>query len=289
MTAMKKIFYIFSIVVLGSLVASCNLNPMPTFDDNDAFAAFPSSAMKVAENAGTLNIPVHVASFSGVNTTVTYEFVNGSAKQGVDFEDASGTGSISFSGSESTKNIVVKIIEHPGVFTGDMNFTVKFKSAGDTKIGASNTCTVTINDLDHPLASILGEYTAKGTSYFNGPDEWIMTIKKDASDVTKVWIDNIFGSASWAGDDTMFYGIVDDDVTNIAVPLGQETEYVYSNGNACVLLGFDGEEGWDEGYLNIAIQDGGKTLKFIDYGPWLYIPDAGSVNICFGDIVCTKN
>ena len=144
MTAMKKIFYIFSIVVLGSLVAGCNLNSMPIFDDEDAFAAFPNNAMKVAENAGTLNIPVHVASFSGVNTTVTYEFVNGSAKQGVDFEDASGTGSISFSGSESTKNITVKIIEHPGVFTGDLNFSVKFKSAGDTKIGASNTCTVTI-------------------------------------------------------------------------------------------------------------------------------------------------
>lgn len=289
MTAMKKIFYIFSIVVLGSLVAACNLNPMPTFDDKDAFAAFPNSAMKIAENGGTLNIPVHVASLNGVNTTVTYEFVNGTAKQGVDFEDASGTGSLSFSGTESTKNIQVRIIEHPGVFTGDLNFSVKFKSAGDTQIGANNVCTVTINDLDHPLASILGEYTAKGTSYFNGDDEWIMTFKKDASDVTKVWIDNIFGSAGWAGDDTMFYGVVDANVTNIAVPLGQETEYVYSNGNACVLLGFDGEEGWDEGTMNIAIRDGGKTLEFIDYGPWLYIPDAGSVNIVFGGVICTKN
>ena len=289
MTAMKKIFYIFSIVVLGSLVAACNLNPMPTFDDKDAFAAFPNSAMKIAENGGTLNIPVHVASLGGVNTTVTYEFVNGSAKQGVDFEDASGTGSISFSGNESTKNIQVKIIEHPGVFTGDLSFSVKFKSAGDTKIGANNVCTVTINDLDHPLASILGEYTAKGYSRFNGDDEWIMTFKKDASDVTKVWIDNIFGSAGWAGDDTMFYGVVDANVTNIAVPLGQETEYVYSNGNACVLLGFDGEEGLDEGTMNIAIRDGGKTLEFIDYGPWLYIPDAGSVNIVFGGVICTKN
>ena len=288
MTAMKKIFYIFSIVVLGSLVAGCNLNSMPIFDDEDAFAAFPNNAMKVAENAGTLNIPVHVASLSGVNTTVTYEFVNGSAKQGVDFEDASGTGSISFSGSESTKNITVKIIEHPGVFTGDLNFSVKFKSAGDTKIGASNTCTVTINDLDHPLAALLGEYACKSMSAWGDDLEWVMTIKKDASDVTKVWIDNIFANASWAGDDMLFYGVVDEDMTNIAVPLGQESEYVYSNGNACVLLGFDGEEGWDEGTMNIQILDGGKTLKFIDYGPWLYIPDAGSVSIVYAGFTCTK-
>ena len=166
---------------------------------------------------------------------------------------------------------------------------MKFKSAGDIKMGASNTCSVTINDLDHPLSAILGDFTAKGESYFNGPQEWTMTFLKDAGDVTKVWIYNIFGSDNWADTDTMFYGLVDDDLTNISVPLGQETEYKYGGTTPCVLLGFDGKDGWDEGYLNIAIKNGGKTLEFIDYGPWLYIPGAGSVNIIYGGVVCTKN
>ena len=286
---MKKIFYLFSIVVMGMLVASCNLNEFPTFDDKDAFAAFPTSSMSIAEDGGVLNIPVHVTSLNGVATTISYEFVNGSAKQGVDFEDASGSGTLSFSAGESQKNIAVKIINHPGVFTGDLKFSVKFKSTGDVAAGAATTCSVTINDLDHPLSAILGDYTAKGTSKFNGAQEWTMTFIKDASDVTKVWIYNIFGSDGWADTDTMFYGIADDELTNISVPLGQETEYVYSNGNACMLLGFDGSEGWDEGVLNIQILDGGNTLKFIDYGPWLYIPGAGSVNILYGGIVCTKD
>lgn len=286
---MKKIFCLFSIVVMGMLVASCNLNEFPTFDDKDAFAAFPTASMSIAEDGGVLNIPVHVTSLNGVATTISYEFVNGSAKQGVDFEDASGSGTLSFGAGESEKNIAVKIINHPGVFTGDLKFSVKFKSTGDVAAGAATTCSVTINDLDHPLSAILGDYTAKGTSYFNGAQEWTMTFIKDASDVTKVWIYNIFGSDGWADTDTMFYGVANDDLTNIAVPLGQETEYVYSNGNACVLLGFDGEEGWDEGTLNIAVKDGGNTLEFIDYGPWLYIPGAGSVNILFGGIVCTKD
>ncbi len=286
---MKKIFYLFSIVLMGSLVASCHLNDMPTFNDSDAFAAFKTSSMSITEDGGTLNIPVSVTSLGGVATTVSYEFVNGSAKQGVDFEDASGSGTISFGAGETLKNIAVKIINHPGVFTGDLNFSVKFKSAGDVKMGASNTCAVTINDLDHPLSAILGDYTAKGESYFNGAQEWTMSFLKDASDVTKVWIFNIFASDSWADTDTVFYGLVDDDLTNISVPLGQETEYKYSGTTPCVLLGFDGEDGWDEGYLNIAIKNGGKTLEFIDYGPWLYIPDAGSVNIVYGGIVCTKN
>ena len=286
---MKKIFYLFSIVVMGMLVASCNLNEFPTFDDKDAFAAFPTASMSIAEDGGVLNIPVHVTSLNGVATTVSYEFVNGSAKQGVDFEDASGSGTLSFGAGESQKNIAVKIINHPGVFTGDLKFSVKFKSTGDVAAGAATTCSVTINDLDHPLSAILGDYTAKGNSYFNGAQEWTMTFIKDASDVTKVWIYNIFGSDGWADTDTMFYGIANDDLTNISVPLGQETEYVYSNGNACVLLGFDGAEGWDEGTLNIAVKDGGNTLEFIDYGPWLYIPGAGSVNILYGGIVCTKD
>ena len=115
-----------------------------------------------------------------------------------------------------------------------------------------------------------------------------MNFSKDASDVSKVWIYNIFASDGWADWDTIFYGLVDDDLTNISVPLGQETEYKYGGTTPCVLLGFDGEEGWDEGYLNIAIKNGGKTLEFIDYGPWLYIPGAGNVNIVYGGFTCTK-
>lgn len=285
---MKKIFYLFSIVLMGSLVASCHLNDMPTFNDSDAFAAFKTSSMSITEDGGTLNIPVSVTSLGGVATTVSYEFVNGSAKQGVDFEDASGSGTISFGAGETLKNIAVKIINHPGVFTGDLNFSVKFKSAGDVKMGASNTCTVTINDLDHPLSAILGDYACKSTSAWGDDLEWIMNFSKDASDVSKVWIYNIFASDGWADWDTIFYGLVDSDLTNISVPLGQETEYKYGGTTPCVLLGFDGEGGYDEGYLNIAIKNGGKTLEFIDYGPWLYIPGAGNVNIVYGGFTCTK-
>lgn len=288
---MKKIFYLFSIVLMGSLVASCNLNDMPTFNDSDAFAAFKTSSMSITEDGGTLNIPVSVTSLGGVATTVSYEFVNGSAKQGVDFEDASGSGTISFGAGETLKNIAVKIINHPGVFTGDLKFSVKFKSAGDVKMGANNTCAVTINDLDHPLSAILGSYTAKGTSYFNGPVEEEMTFIKDGTDVTKVWIDNLFCNSGWSGSDTMFYGIVNDELTLITIPLGQETEYIRSStGKPCLLLGCDDElNTYDSGNITVAIKEGGKRLEFLDLGPCLYLQDEGYASVMFGDIVCTKN
>ena len=288
---MKKIFYLFSIVVLGALLASCNhLNDLPKFDDSNAFAAFTKSSLAIPENGGTLSIPVHVTSLGGVATTVSYEFVNGSATQGVDFEDASGSGTISFAAGESEKNIVVKIIEHPGVFTGDRSFSVKFKSAGDVKIGASNSCNVTINDLDHPLSALFGTYTAKGTSYFSGPVEEEMTFMKDASDVTKVWIDNLFCNSGWSGSDTMFYGIVNSEMTLITIPLGQETEYIRSStGKPCLLLGCDDDLNiYDSGNITVAIKDGGKRLEFLDLGPCLYLQDEGYASVMFGDIVCTK-
>lgn len=286
---MKKIFYLISIVVLGFLAASCNLNEFPTFDDNDAFAAFKTSSVTVAENVGTVNIPVHVTSLKGVGTTVSYEFVNGSASQGVDFEDASGSGTISFAAGESEKYITVKIIEHPGVFTGDLRFSVKFKSTGDVKAGASNSCAVTINDLDHPLSAILGSYSCKTKDAWGGDNEWTMTFIKDDSDVTKVWIYNIWAADSWAGMDRIYYGIVDDDMTTITIPLGQESEYKYSNGKPITLLGFDGESGYDEGNMVVSIKDGGKTLVWDpDFGPWAWIEGAGNINILYGGFTCTK-
>lgn len=290
MTAMKKIYYLISIVVLGTLLASCSkLNETPTFDDKDAFAAFPTSSLKIAEDGGTLNIPVHVTSLNGVATTVSYEFVNGSASQGVDFEDASGSGTLSFAAGESEKNITVKILPHLGTFTGDKSFSVRFKSAGDVKIGVGNTCTVTINDLDHPLSAILGNYHCKTGDAWGGDNDWTMTFMKDASDVSKVWIYNIFALDDWAGMDTIFYGIVDEDMTTITIPLGQESEYKYSNGKPITLLGFDGEEGWDEGSMVVSIKDGGKTLVWDPgFGPWAWIEGAGNLNILYGGFTCTK-
>ena len=286
---MKKIFAFFSIAALGLLTVSCNINEMPKFNPDDAFAAFQSASLKVSEDGGSLSIPVHITSLNGVATTVTYEFVDGTAVKGKDYEDASGTGSITFAENENTKNITVNIIPHIGTFTGDLNFTVKFKSTGDVKVGASNTCTVTINDTDHPLAIILGTYTASGEGYWDGPISWPMEFRKDASDVTKVWIYDIFGTPGWADDDTMFYGVVNDEKTNIVVPLGQETEYKYQGTTPCLLVGFTGTAGTDEGNIEIAIKDNGNTLQFDNvFGPSLYIPGAGYVNIILPGAVCRK-
>ena len=286
---MKKIFYLISIVVLGFLAASCNLNEFPTFDDNDAFAAFPTASMKIAEDGGTLNIPVHVTSLNGVATTVTYEFINGTASQGVDFEDASGTGSISFAPGESEKNITVKILPHIGSFTGDRSFTVKFKSTGDIHMGANNTCSVTINDIDHPLSALFGTYTAAAADYWGDEYEFAVTFSKDASDVSKIWISNLdpyFASYGYVAPNYNYiYGIVNDDMTLITVPRGQAVGY-----STVVFDAFDDPDpdvAGDNSDILIEIKDGGAKLVVLNaFGT--FNPGDGWWSIYYGGLELTK-
>lgn len=239
---MKKIFTLFSIAMFGALVASCNINEYPTFDDKDAFAAFTSNSMTVKEDVGTVNIPVHLTSLGGVATTVTYEFVNGTAKQGVDFEDASGSGSISFAAGESEKYITVKVLPHLGEYTGDLSFSVKFKSVGDVKMGSSNSCSVTITDIDHPLSDLLGDYSASVFSSWFGDETASITIDKDDADVTKVWISGVWDPYYYGDYGKAVYGIVNSEKTQITIP-GRQLFYD-SNWDA-YLIGFDSEDPYD--------------------------------------------
>lgn len=220
-----------SIILLGLALAavSCNLNDLKSFDDNDAFAAFSTSAVSVAENGGTLSIPVHLTSLGGVATSVSYTIKDGSAAQGKDFTVAGGTGVLNFAAGETEKTIDFNIIEHPEVFTGDLRFSVELTSAGDVALGAATVATVTINDLDHPLSKILGTYTAHYVSYWGDEYDAEITIDKDPDDLSMVWISNLdpyFASYGYTAPKyNYFYGIVNEDKTEIALPVGQLVGY----------------------------------------------------------------
>jgi hypothetical protein len=85
---------------------------------------------------------------------------------------------------------------------------------------------------------------------------------------------------------------VSDDNTTINIPFGQESEYKYSNGNPVTLLGFDGEGGYDTGSVDAKIIiDGAKvTIDFgTEWGFWVWIEDAGNLNIVNPGITAVKN
>lgn len=296
---MKLNIKYLSFLLAGAFaLASCDKNEPNVFDDKDAFVAFDAVSVTYAEDyskdGATFKIPVTLASVKGVEETVKFEVVTPEQKgavAGVNFELVTTTGVLSFDAEKRTQYIEFKTMAD-GEYTGDLKFSVKLLPSETLPVGSESECTVTISDIDHPLTFMLGSYTATGVNYWNGPTTWTMTFYKDAEDDHKVWIDNLFEKESWAADDTRYYGIVSDDNTTLNIPFGQESEYKYSNGKPVTLLGFDGANGYDTGSVDAKIIiDGAKvTIDFgTEWGFWVWIEDAGNLNIVNPGITAVKN
>lgn len=292
---MKSLYtYIGAVLAAASILASCDKNEPSKFNDKDAFVAFDKTSLTLSEGSeDVLRIPVTLASVAGLEETIKFEVKEPekkAAKQGVNFELLTKSGTLSFNAENRTRYIEVKAIPD-GEYTGDLQFSVVIYGTESIKAGSENTCTVTVADSDHPLGFMLGEYTATGVNYWDGPCTWTMAFFKDADDDHKVWIDNLFQNDSFAGADTRYYGIVNEDLTSLNIPFGQESEYKYSNGNPITLLGFDGKNGYETGSVDVAIvRDGDKvSLDFgTEWGVWVVIEGAGNLNIVSPGIKAVK-
>lgn len=283
---MKKTLLYTSIIVLGALAAvSCNLNSYPVFDDNDAFVAFSSTSTQFTEPAtpDTVVVNVTLASVAGIATNVSYEAIDSSAVAGVDFQLVDETGVLRFDENNRTCPIEIILLNPEyGTYTGNKVFTLRLTSSGSVNLGAESTCLVTIADADHPLAPILGTYEMEGTSYFNGPAAWNMTLERDPDgDVTMVWFENLM-PGGYGG----FYGTVTSEnnmPVSISIPLGQ-----VSTGT---LYGMDanGEYYYTAGNMPVAVTNGGNTITFTELGPALNAEGTSFYEIilggCFGNKV----
>ena len=255
------------IAAMGLLASSCSqMNEPSRFDDKDACVAFNTISISFEENIGIANIPVTLRSLNGFTTSVSYKVTDGTAKMGVNFNV---TGSnLSFTPTDLVQNIQIQIIDQPGLFTGDLSFTIELDNPGTVALGAEKKITVTIADLDHPLIEILGSYTATGQSYYDNPgeeQEWTVTILKDESDISKVWFHNLVPWVSGVLVDV--FGIVDEDMTEIRVPIFQilSTNSGYPVVRLEGAYGPDGEEDiLNGGFITIKIASDKLSLLVLD-------------------------
>ncbi len=264
---MKKVLRYISVVVLSSLaLSSCSkLNELPTFDDNNAFVAFASSSATVSEDGGSVKIPLSLASQAGVAASVSVEAVDGSAKSGVNYTLSNS--SVSFDSENREGFIEVSVVNQEGVFTGDLSFELKISDAGSVNVGAASLCKVTISDVDHPLASILGDWNAScPADYWGGPVDYTITLLKDDSDVSIVWFSNLATEVD-AGipADKNFYGVVNADMTEIVIPIDQTLPDQYSGYRLIATDSTTAETDniLDSGSAVIKIEDG--KLVFDEY------------------------
>lgn len=296
---MKRIKSIYGLLVAGALLfASCNINEEPTFDDKDAFVAFTNATMSIGEEKGTLEIPVLMTSLSGVSTTIDFEVVaeGSTAIEGTHYTIDGGK-SLTFTKDAPTQYIKLNIIDD-NVFTNPGYQTIVFslKASEDVNLGASKTCKVTIQDDEHPLLFILGTYAASAKSYFanRGSFDWNITIERDTDDLNKVWIGNLepyFAANGFvAPKANYFYGTVNEEKTEIRVPVGQKIGYS-DGGVDVVLAGFSGPDPDESEELSTGMN---ITISILENGAKLRIESAygaesdGWWNLMYGNQTITK-
>lgn len=316
---MKKISIIAIAVVAGLLTAvSCSKNTPPVFDDANAFAAFSASRYSIdeakvnadgtfTEYGDTVEIPVTLASVKGLEGSVKFTVTPNETTlpsgdkytpvEGTNYKVLTEGGTLRFDAQNRVQYIKIVGKYYP-YYTGDLSVTVKLEAIGDVKLGAFSSCTVVLADVDHPLAAILGKYSCTSTTGTSGQNPFLMTVSKDDSDDHKVWIDNIFGNSGWGGSVRSVYGIVDDDMTAITVPIGQKVEYKYS-GHDVMLYGIseDGEDVYDTGNIILEIvkddSDNVTGLNFLyedntPCGTYLYIDELGGASYALATITAEK-
>lgn len=290
---MKKIFaYIGIAACAAAILSSCGKSNVPiVFDDSNAFVAFNSLTANIDEDSkDTLRLAVTLGSVAGLNERISYTVKDSTAKEGVNFTVVDASKTLTFSAAERVQYIEV-VPKADGTYTGDLIFTIALNPSANVNLGYASVCTVKVNDIDHPLTPILGDWTLSVDNYWYGPQSFVMTILKDDNDDHMVWFYNLFGLDGWKGTDTMYYGNVSDDLKSIVIPFGQEmNEYQYS-GNPVYLYGFDGASGYDVGSVTATVTFGEKTtINFgTQYGFWWYIPNAGNLQIIKPGITGVKN
>jgi len=276
---MRKILSILMIGVLAVFASCDKLNELPEFNNANAFVAFEKAEMSIDEDGGQLRIPVTLASLEGKSATITYEVVSGTAKLNVNYTLTDPTATLNFDAENRTQYIVINIVNVANKFDGDLKFDVRLSDEGAVRPNNEWICKVTINDLDHPLAAILGKWNMSATSYFNGAETSAVEFTKDAKDVTVVWISNFVKG----GTSELIYGTVNTDITKIKIPVNQ----IIAKSTSYPLIRLEGWYGPDGetvipagGYITIDIAADKSVLTVKDwFGSHVYSDEAGTASL----------
>ncbi len=213
-------------------LAACSHVAQYTGED---FVAFRSSSFSSNESAGSIKIPVIAYPQNGnPNTSVSFKVVEKTAKSGTDFSIEPAAGVLNFNG-DSLQYITVNVVDHDGVYTGDLTFDIQIESATNNyTFPHYNTVSVKIVDEDHPLLAMFGTYTMGGIILTDAPgyapETWDMEMSPYDGDVTRVWMDvmvpicssKYYGSYFSHGK-VKVYGVVSDNMTKVSIPVPQVT------------------------------------------------------------------
>lgn len=279
----------FGLVAAATMVFTSCKNEQPSFSDADAFVAFQSGTVSAAEGGDAVQIPVLLTSLSGIATDIEVEVIDSTAVEGKDFTVANKK--LSFTKDAPIQYITVNVA-NDDEYTGSRVFTLVLKQ-GSVNLGAAKTCLVSIADDEHPLTFLFGTYKTHIIDNWGDEYDIVGTITRDADDDHKVWFNQIF--TPWLcqvqGFQISFYGMVNDEKTEISIPAGQETG-VSASGVPIVLYVSDDEtldgEMFDSGKnIIVTINDEeANTLTIVN--AWGASNGSGWYDLSTGNVTLTK-
>ena len=161
--SMKTLYKIMCLGIISLMFFSCSGNKPAEFH-TASIVSFPDSRFAVKENTAELKIPVNIYSDKILSTTVGYTIVeNGSnpAKPGEDYTTSSVMVlNITNDPNAVSDSIIIKPINKEGVLTKNKKFVIRLEAVTEEGLfkGATDSCTVTIVDVDAGVNIIAGNW-----------------------------------------------------------------------------------------------------------------------------------
>ena len=258
---MKRLIIILLTTACAAVLFSCTHEY--SFKTN-SYVILGETTFAVKEDVGNVYIPVSAYNSQTNTGSVFFRVINGSAVEGTDFTVEPANGVLTFNGN-GTESIVISVIEHPGVLTGNLKFGIELTSvSGDiTDLGGVYAASVEIQDNDVVVDwdYVLGDWTAQ--DYDGGApdgDPYSVVIKKKSD--TEVVINNLYG-----GKKDLAAAIVFDKESNTATMTIDPNQLVWSSSSYgdMYMLGYNFEQGgWYDNTPAIAkVTSGGiSVLKY---------------------------
>jgi len=263
---MKRISLILAGAMTLAALASCDhkaeFNKVPFVRFNN------SGTVSVKEDAGSVTIPVSSFSNDGGTGSATFT-VAGTAVEGVNYTIEPANGVLNFNGNE-TQNITVKVIDIPGVFTG--NFTLQLtlsSTSGDLSLGSNVSKVINIvdNDVKVDWDYLVGDWAAQDYTIAGAEDggAYAASIKK--VDDKTITLFNL-----WGGEKELTGTVTFDEASNTATILfpAQQVVYYYSAYGNMILLGQNDSGAWSYSPVKAVVSGDGITI-----GPWNMLITAG--------------
>ena len=251
---MKRFINILLTTACAAVLFSCTHEY--AFKSN-SYVMLGETSFSVKEDVGKVYIPVSAYNSKTYQGSVFFKVNNGTAIEGSDFTVEPANGVLTFDGN-GTESIVISVIEHPGVLTGTLKFSLELTGVtGDiTDIGGVYSATVEIKDNDVVVDwdFVAGKWNAtdNGSSYY---DVEIKQVTETTLKLVNIWDEgsSIDGTISF------------DKANNSASIVFEGGQVVYTSGSygPCGIYGVSGGSLTD---CPATVTSGGIVI-----GPWYAI------------------